>query len=161
MEEQAVHDYFSGVAEARFAIRKVFRIVDDKARDFGLDPLEHQALIQIHGSGDEMLQVNNVAARLDIAPAFASRVVRQLEDKEFVERRPSTQDRRVIEVHMTDPGRAVLKEIDGAVRVDVEYFQQQLSSESKATALSIMGFYIGVHVDRDAALELAQGPTRE
>ena len=38
--------YFHGIAKARYVIRKVIRIVDEQAKKAGLDPLEHQALIQ-------------------------------------------------------------------------------------------------------------------
>ena len=33
------HAYFVGVAEARYVLRKVFRIVEEQAKKFGLDPL--------------------------------------------------------------------------------------------------------------------------
>lgn len=138
------HRYVSGIAEARYAIRKVFRIVDEQARSVGLDPLEHQALVQVYGSPEQMRQVNSVASRLDIAPAFASRMLKQLEAKGYVERRSSAADRRVTEVHMTEAGRDVLRLIDSEVRVHVEYFQTQLSQTSKTTALHIMAFYIGI-----------------
>lgn len=149
------HRYVSGIAEARYAIRKVFRIVDEQARSAGLDPLEHQALLQVYGSPAQMLQVNNVAQRLDIAPAFASRMLRQLEDKGFVERRSSERDRRVTEVHITEAGREVVRRIDADVRVHAEYFQQQLPPASKSTALSIMAFYIGLDIPQEAIEKLA------
>lgn len=143
------HRYVSGIAEARYAIRKVFRIVDEQARSAGLDPLEHQALVQVYGSPAQMLQVNSVAQRLDIAPAFASRMLKQLEGKGYVERRSSASDRRVTEVHMTDAGRDVLRHIDSEVRVHVEYFQSQLTRTSKTTALHIMAFYIGIDLPEE------------
>jgi hypothetical protein len=46
----AVRRYFQVVAECRFVLRKVFRIVDDQVRRHGLEPLPHQALIQVLGS---------------------------------------------------------------------------------------------------------------
>src|SRR3978361_249878 len=72
------HLYFYGVAEARFLLRKVFRLVEDEAKRAGIDPLAHQALIQIYGSQARTLQVKDVAERLDIAPAFASSLVKAL-----------------------------------------------------------------------------------
>ena len=66
------HDYFAEVAEARYVLRRVFRIAEEQARDAGLDPLAHQALIQIYGSPDRRLRVAQLADRLDITPAFAS-----------------------------------------------------------------------------------------
>src|SRR5947207_1818166 len=69
------HHYFSCVAETRYVLRKVLRIVEDEAKVAGLDPLEHQALLQIYGHGKGALQVKQVAARLDVTPAFASVLV--------------------------------------------------------------------------------------
>ena len=148
------HEYVSGIAEARYAIRRVFRIVDEQAKAVGLEPLEHQALLQVYGSPEQMLHVNSLARRLDVAPAFASRMVRRLESKQYVSRRPSTTDRRVIEVHMEDPGREVIHAIDAAVRVHVEYFQTQLPLASKHTALHIMAFYVGLDLPDEIAQSL-------
>jgi len=50
LHSRGFEEYFHGVSEARYVIRKVFRIVDDQAKQAGLEPLEHQALIQIFGS---------------------------------------------------------------------------------------------------------------
>lgn len=151
------HRYVSGIAEARYAIRKVFRIVDEQARSIGLDPLEHQALVQVYGSPGQMRQVNSVAQRLDIAPAFASRMLKQLEAKGYVERRSSAADRRVTEVHMTEAGRDVLRHIDSEVRVHVEYFQSQLTQTSKTTALHIMAFYIGIDLPEETIEDIVWG----
>ncbi|MGZ0246582.1 MAG: MarR family transcriptional regulator, partial [Alphaproteobacteria bacterium] len=75
---EAPHDYFVEVAEARYVLRRVFRITEEQARDAGLDPLAHQALIQIYGSAARRLRVNELAERLDIAPAFASSLLKSL-----------------------------------------------------------------------------------
>src|SRR3979409_32223 len=75
------HLYFYGVAEARYLLRKVFRLVEDEAKRAGIDPLAHQALIQIYGSETGTLKVKDVAERLDIAPAFASSLIKALAAK--------------------------------------------------------------------------------
>ena len=72
------HPYFFGVAQARYLLRKVFRLVEEQARCAGIDPLEHQALIQIYGSETGALKVREVAERLDITPAFASSLIQTL-----------------------------------------------------------------------------------
>jgi DNA-binding MarR family transcriptional regulator len=152
------HEYVSGIAEARHAIRKAFRIVDEQAKKVGLDPLEHQTLLQVYGSAEEMLHVNSIATRLDIAPAFASRLVRQLETMGYVRRTPSLADRRVTEVHMTDKGREIIRSIDSDVRIHVDYFQRNLPWEAKTTALSIMAFYVGIDLTTEDIAKLALQP---
>jgi len=137
------HAYFRGVAEARFVLRKVFRLVEEEARKAGVDPLAHQALIQIYGSPAAELRISDVASRLDIAPAFCSALVKMLVQAGYVQRRRDQGDGRVIWLSITDLGRALLHRIDDGVQIHVDYFTQGLSAADREAALSIMLFYIG------------------
>jgi DNA-binding MarR family transcriptional regulator len=143
----ALEHYFHGIAEARYVVRKVFRIVDEQAKAVGLEPLEHQALIQILGA-PEPIRVMDLAERLDIAPAFASRLAKQLEDRELVARSPSPQDRRSKFLDPTERARELLASIDEQVHVHVDYFQRQLSDDERVAALGIFAFYLGASPDR-------------
>src|SRR5215467_8164948 len=78
--------YFLGVAAARYVLRKVFRLVEEEAKRAGIDPLAHQALIQIYGSEKGALRVKDVAERLDITPAFSSSLINHLVAKGYVAR---------------------------------------------------------------------------
>jgi len=138
----ALERYFHGVAEARYVIRKVFRIVDEQAKSVELEPLEHQALIQVVGA-PKALRVIDLADRLDIAPAFASRLAKLLEDRGLVERSPADDDRRSKHLTATDRARELLTQIDEAVHLHVGYFQHQLSHQERVAALAIFAFYIG------------------
>ena len=140
------HAYFIGVAEARYVLRKVFRIVEEQAKKFGLDPLAHQALIQIYGSPEMELQVNQVASRLDITPAFSSSLVRILVEKELVVRRRHEADQRVTYVAISERGREVMDAIDENVKFHVDYFVGQLTIEERESALSILMFYVGAKI---------------
>lgn len=136
--------YVRNIAEARYVIRRVFRIVDERAREHGLEPLLHQALLQVHGSPDGEVAVNVLAKRLDVAPAFASRLVRQLEEAGLVTRNHSTSDRRIIMVSATPDGVERLRRIDDSVHYHVAYFQRQLEDVQRLAALSIFAFYVGI-----------------
>jgi DNA-binding MarR family transcriptional regulator len=142
-ESDMFHEYFHGIAEAHYVIRKVLRLVDEQAKRAGLDPLEHKMLIQIFGAGGERLRINEAAARLDIPPALSSRLVKRLQDKGFVVRSTGNGDRRTTQVATTDAGRAALAAIDRGVRRHVEHFQEQLSDAERAAALQIFAFYLG------------------
>jgi DNA-binding MarR family transcriptional regulator len=139
--------YFHGVADARFVIRKVFRIVDERAKSRGLDPLEHQALIQIYGARDGDVRVGTVAERLDISPAFASKIVKALATKKLVSLADSAHDQRVTNVSATPAGIAMLTEIDADVRIHVGFFTRALTAEQKDAALSIFAFYVGLDAE--------------
>jgi DNA-binding MarR family transcriptional regulator len=145
-ETEDKHTYFMGVAEARYVLRKVFRIVEEQAKKFGLDPLAHQALIQIYGSAEMELQVNQIASRLDITPAFSSSLVRLLVEKDFVLRKRDDRDQRVTYVAMTELGREVMDTIDENVKFHVDYFVGQLTQDEREGALSILMFYVGAKI---------------
>jgi DNA-binding MarR family transcriptional regulator len=136
--------YFHGVADARFVIRRVFRIVDERAKSRGLEPLQHQALIQIYGARGGDVRVGTVAERLNISSAFASKIVKALVRKKLVSLADSAHDQRVTNVAATAAGIAMLTEIDADVRVHVGFFTRGLTSEQKAAALSIFAFYVGL-----------------
>lgn len=135
--------YFHGIAEVHYVIRRVFRIVDEQARRAGLDPLEHKVLIQVLGAPQTPLRINDVAARLDIAPALASRLIKRLQAKGLLIRTPGEGDRRIIRVAATGAGRELLAAIDHEVRLQVDFLQRQLSDAERVAALQIFAFYLG------------------
>src|SRR3954468_7871649 len=136
--------YFRGVAQARYVLRKVFRLVEEEAKRAGIDPLAHQALIQIYGSPAGALKVKDVAERLDITPAFASSLVKALAIKELVATKKDKLDSRVNWVQVTKNGRDLLHRIDEQVQIHVDYFTRGLNSLETEAALSILMFYAGV-----------------
>ena len=138
------HDYFVDVAEARYILRKVFRIAEEQAKAAGLEPLAHQALIQIYGSPARRLRVNGLAERLDIKPAFASALLSGLEADGMIRRERDTEDHRVTWVEATDTAIETLVRIDGAVDFHVTYFAAQLPADIRERALSTLKFYVGL-----------------
>ena len=68
-------EYMHNVAQARYVVRKIVRIVHEEAKRAGLDPLEHQALVQLFAD-DTGLSVSRLAERLDVAPAVGSRLIK-------------------------------------------------------------------------------------
>jgi DNA-binding MarR family transcriptional regulator len=139
--------YMHGISQARYVVRKVFRIVDEQAKKAGLDPLQHLALIHIYGTSDAEIPVNQVAERLDIAPAFASRLVKALEARGLVRREQSSADRRMAYVVATEAGVQLLRDVDSGVRAHVNYFQSQLDDDGRLAALAIFAFYVGIEAE--------------
>jgi DNA-binding MarR family transcriptional regulator len=138
------HDYFVSVAGARFVIRKAFRIVEEQAKAFGIDPLLHQALIQIHGSPTGDITVGKLAERLDIAPPFASNLLRGLTTDGLVARRRDADDQRITHISVTPKGQALLIAIDARVRAEVDAFTAQLTQAERESAISVLMFYVGL-----------------
>lgn len=145
-EERRVSEFNSyvvNIAEARYVMRKVSRIVDDEAKLQGLDPLEHQAMLQAYGVGDKLRTVSQLAERLDVAPALASRVVNSLVAKGMVIRHSSPTDKRVTEIEISEQGADLIQKIDQRVHVHMDYFQTQLTERQRLAALAIFTFYLG------------------
>lgn len=135
--------YVFGIAQARYVIRRIFRLVDEEAKKTGLDPLEHQTLIQVCGS-NEFLTISGLAERLDIVSTVASRLVNQLEAKQLIMRHKASWDKRVTTVEATDRARTLLAEIDNSVHSEVEKFQHSLNDQQRRAALVIFTFYAGM-----------------
>ena len=144
-KSRSKHQHFESIAQARYVIRKAFRIADEQAKSAGLDPLAHQALIQIYGSPNMELQVNQLAERLDITPAFTSNLLNSLVRRELVSRkRGGHADRRVTQVNVTEKGKELLHHINDQVRFHIPNFTRQLTLEQRQNALSILMFFAGM-----------------
>lgn len=140
------HDYFRAIASARYFIRKLFRQIDEKVRREGLDPLEHQALIQAFGSPAARVSVHDLAERLDVGSDVTSKVVSSLQSKGYVTRQQSHHDRRVIEVCPTKAGRDFLATVDDHVQQIVDRLQPEITEEVRNAVFSIFAFYLGKQV---------------
>jgi DNA-binding MarR family transcriptional regulator len=151
------YPYFFGVAQARYLLRKVFRLVEEQARRSGIDPLEHQALIQIYGSEAGALKVREVAERLDITPAFASSLIQTLAGKGLVMRSRDAEDQRVMWIKVTGKGRTILYSVDERVQAQVDRFTRGLAENRTEAAISILMFYAGVSLKPAAQLAAQTG----
>lgn len=141
------HVYFQGIAQTRYALRRIFRIVEEKAKEYGIDPLAHQALIQVYGSPDMGLRVKEIAERLDISSAFASTLIKDLVAKGYASRTRGGADGRATRVAISKAGIALLHKIDSDVTLNIDYFGHQLTASQKEQVLSILMTYVGISID--------------
>lgn len=153
-----LYGYFSHVADARYVVRKVFRLIDEQARRAGLDPLEHQALIQLFGSAGRTLQVKDLAERLDVGSDVASKVVSSLERQGYAERVRSDRDRRGINVSSTKSAARLLASIDVRVRERIALLQQDWPRSTQLAALQTFAFYVGLAVDSEVLATIKVRP---
>lgn len=138
-------DYMVTVAQARYVIRKVQMIIDGCAREHGIGPLEHQALLQIYGASEGALPVGQLAERLNIVPALASRLVQQLQAAGLAARARSEEDRRAMLVTATGAGERLLYRIVEMAHEKVEAFRLGATERERSAAHEIMAFYVGGH----------------
>jgi len=138
------HEYFKVVAQARYIWRKVYRLIEEQAKRHELDSLQHQALLQVYGSANEALRVRELAERLDIAPAFASNLVKELIGRKLLTRGSDPTDLRATLLQVTETGKTVCNEVDADVRPHVNYFTSQLTEDEQRMARSILMFYMNI-----------------
>ena|ERR1700742_4474917 len=139
------------VADARFLLRRAFRIIDDEARHSGLDPLANQLLVQLRGAPEMTHSVSELAMRLDIPLNLVSRLTRDLERPGYVERLSSVRDRRVTLVRATAAGADIARDIGDRARDRFSSLQNVLSEERRAAALQVWARNFGVEVPHPAA----------
>jgi len=137
--------YFHAVADARYVIRKVLRIVDERAKRRGIHPLEHQALLQIFGARKDVY-VGAVAERLDISGTFASKIIKNLTKKGLIRQLKISKDHRMIHLGITEKGKTLMLEIDQDVERHVDAFVEGLHAIEKNAVLSILASYVGKKV---------------
>lgn len=120
---------FETLSEFRYQMRRFERFSEDAARAEGVTPLQYLLLLHLKGfPGRPWATVGELAQRLQIKPHSAVALITRCEAIELVERRPSSVDRRQVEVHLRKSGeqllrrvatlhRAELKSLEGAFRV--------------------------------------------
>jgi DNA-binding MarR family transcriptional regulator len=145
-ESQRQHNYYRCISEARFFLRKFFRLLEEEAKRAGLDPLAHQMLIQIYGSETMRLRVKDIAFRLDVVPAVASGVLKTLLEKKYAARCRDEDDKRISYITITQAGIDLLLQINRDVKRHTDYFRAGLTPEQREMAIAAMLHYIQVSV---------------
>lgn len=155
------HEYMQIVAHARYVFRTVQRLIDNCAKNHGVEPLEHQAMIQIYGASEQRLPIGRLAERLDIDSALASRLVQQLESRHFVRRTRSNEDKRAIYVSLTREGVKKIRAVVDAAHTEVEFFRLVSDEIQRRATHEIAAFYVGSLKTDDVAPDSAMGTHRK
>jgi DNA-binding MarR family transcriptional regulator len=108
-EQSASKLRLEALSEFRFRLRSFLRFSEDAARDAGITVLQYQVLLHTQGfPGREWASVGEIAERLQAQPHGVVALVSRCEEAGLVRRKPSTVDRRLVEVHLLPKGRKVL-----------------------------------------------------
>ena len=100
------------LSEFRFRLRSFLRFSEDAARDAGITVLQYQVLLHTQGfPGREWASVGEIAERLQAQPHGVVALVSRCEEAGLVRRKPSTVDRRLVEVHLLPKGRRMLAQL--------------------------------------------------
>ena len=100
------------LAQFRYEIRRFLQFSENAARQYGLEPQQHQALLTLKGLPPGTLPtVGELAMRLFLKPHSAVGLVDRLEEGGLVTRKPSPVDARQVLVALTRRGEAVLRKL--------------------------------------------------
>src|ERR1700744_4998329 len=107
------------LAEFRYLLRQFMAFSEEAARDAGLSPQHHQALLAIRGYGGR-LTVGELAARLAIKPHSAVGLADRLVEAGLAVRQTSDKDRRRVELTLTAVGNRRLAELSQSHREELK-----------------------------------------
>jgi DNA-binding MarR family transcriptional regulator len=95
---------------------------------------EYEVLFRLQLAADHPLQMNQIAAQLLGSPSGTTRIADRLVKAGLIERATPRENRRVVQVKLTERGRTVLKQADRAFRQTLnEAFAAHLSETEVAS----------------------------
>lgn len=113
MNKRAVsQEEYETLAAFRHSLRQFLIFSEEAARNVGLTPQHHQALLTIKGfPGRDYVTVGELAEQLHIKHHSAVGLVNRLVAQGLVTRRPSTEDRRQVWITLTPHGEDLLSDL--------------------------------------------------
>lgn len=111
------------VALARFrrAVRAFLSFSESAAREWGLTPQQHQAILAIRGfASDSEMGVGDLAEHLMIQHNSAVELVNRLQDSELVVRSIKADDRRRVNIRLTPKAHALLEDLSSAHLLELQ-----------------------------------------
>ena len=110
--EPSEKEQYERLSSFRWRLRSFLRASEDICREQGTTMLHYQVLLHTQGyEGREWASIGELAERLQARPHGVVALVTRCEQAGLVERRPSAQDGRLVEVHLTAKGRRLLRRL--------------------------------------------------
>jgi DNA-binding MarR family transcriptional regulator len=107
---ELTHEDYEVLASFRQALRRIGSLSEQAARQRGLTPQQHQALLALKGAeGRQPLSIGGLAAALGIRPHSGVELVDRLVQLGLVERQTDQQDHRRVRVLLTERAQAELQ----------------------------------------------------
>ena len=99
-------------AELLVALRKVIRAIDLRSKQLNKDVglTGPQLLLMQTISNEPGVMVRQIADNINLSPATVTSILDRLETKQFVKRVRSTEDKRRVEVFLTEQGKVILQD---------------------------------------------------
>ena len=115
------------LATFRYALRQFLRFSETAARQAGITPQQHQALLAIAGFPEkDQVTVSELAERLQIRHHSAVGLIDRLETQDLVVREPGEVDRREVNIVLTSLGQDTLAQLSVTHRRELHRIGPQL-----------------------------------
>ena len=98
----------------------------------GLTSQQYNVLRILRGSNPEPLSTSCIRSRMLDKMSDASRMVDRLDKKQLVEKRVCKEDKRLVDVYITDKGQELLKVLDTPIGEFHKFFGSITEDEAKA-----------------------------
>ena len=108
----------------------------EECRDFDLTPVQYAALIAIHTHPG--IDATRLSAVIAFDRSTLGNVIERIETKGFVERKPSSEDKRVKLLYLTKDGAALLRDIKPAVDRAQARMLQPLKAADRKTLMTLL-----------------------
>ncbi len=117
------------LAEFRYALRRFMSFSEHAAKEVGITPQQHQALLAIKGfPGRDQITIGELSERLQIKHHSAVGLVNRLESEKLITRSPAEDDRRKVFISLTRRGLSVLGRLSQIHREELQRLSPQLRS---------------------------------
>lgn len=115
---------FEALSEFRHQLRRFIHFSENAAHSEGITPLQYLLLLHIKGfPGREWATVGELAERLQAKHHGVVALISRCEEIGLVKRRPSTEDRRRVEVHLLKKGEQRLERLAARHRAELQSLQ--------------------------------------
>ena len=111
---------FEALSHFRYELRRFLRFSEEAVREEGVTPLQYLLLLHIRGyPGRDWATVGELAERLQSHHHGTVALVSRCEKLGFVVRKPSREDRRRVEIHLTAKGERCIDRLARAHRAEL------------------------------------------
>ena len=111
---------YRALAGFRYELRRFLRFSETAARDAGLTPQQHQALLAIRAVPEGHMLVGELADRLLLRPHSASELAARLESQGLAVRASDAADRRHVQIRLTERAAEILASLSVAHRAELQ-----------------------------------------
>jgi DNA-binding MarR family transcriptional regulator len=127
---------FEALSEFRYQLKRFLHFSETAAKELGLTPLQYLSLLHIQGyPGRNWASVGELAERLQMSHHATVALLTRCEELDLVERRKNENDKRKVDVHLTNKGKEYLQQLAQQHKTELQSLQDTFQV-ARITALN-------------------------